>query len=215
MSPKPFWDVEENIGFESITSPLDSLEYKVWSSGTSGDKIKVSIILSKIRKDMNNLLIYLAKHPEEWFDKPISYGIIHTFDIHIPCLIDLMNGSGGDINSNCIKMGKLFNIQEMTPNEHGIIGLNKPKVIKNIKITLDNGKVVDYEIADKRSIHLTIRNQRNGVIDDYPKILDLFLHEISHTVCNDVRWKQDNHKYPYGVYHKFIRKIAKDAKIMN
>ena len=66
----------------------------------------------------------------------------------------------------------------MTPNKYGIIGLNKPKSIKTIHMTLNN-KIQDYEISDKRSIHLTVRNEKTNKINDYSKILDLAIHEIT------------------------------------
>ena len=86
MAKKPFWDVEEYIGFVKIKSPIDSLEYKVWNKGSSNEQKEVAIQLSKVRRDINSLLMYLCKHPVLWINQPIAYGIFHTFDIHIPCL---------------------------------------------------------------------------------------------------------------------------------
>ena len=111
------------------------------------------------------------------------------------------------INMELVKTDTLFSIQEMTPNEHGIIGLNKPKGTKIIK--LDNS--MEYEVATKRTFHLTVRNKA-GVIDDYSKVIDLALHEITHTVCNDNYWKENNHEYPFNNYHSFIKKIFSNIK---
>ena len=217
---EPFWDVEETDGFVKIRSPMDSLEYKVWNTGSESVKQEVALQLSNVRRDINILLIYLCKNPVLWIDRPIAYGIFHTFDIHIPCLNNSfeillkegnINKSNLFINNKCEEMNKLFNIQEMTPNQHGIIGLNKPKIIKTIY--LEDGK--EYEIAEKRSIHLTMRNQRTGVVNPYSKIIDLAIHELTHTTCNDVRWKEDNHAPPYKSYHTLMRKWAKDAGINN
>lgn len=217
---KPFWDVEESVGFIKLKSNIDSLEYKVWETDSPGDDQKVADILGKIRKDINRLLIYLARNPELWIDKNIAYGIFHTFDIHIPCLYYLLDSIDKDttetlnnkINDTCFQMGTLFNYQEMTPNKHGILGLNKPKIIKTIKVENENGKMIDYEIAEKRSMFLTIRDQKgNWPIKEYPKILDLVIHELTHTTCNDVRWKPDNHMPPYPTYHKMMRGWAKEA----
>jgi len=91
MSNKPFWDLEEDKGFVSITSPIDGLNYKVWNEGTDIQKQDVATELSKIRRDINKLLVYICKHPEKWIDKPIAYGIIHTFDIHMPCINNKFN----------------------------------------------------------------------------------------------------------------------------
>uniref|UniRef100_A0A6C0I9W5 WLM domain-containing protein n=1 Tax=viral metagenome TaxID=1070528 RepID=A0A6C0I9W5_9ZZZZ len=207
MKKKPFWDVEEDTGFIKIKSPLDNLDYKVYNTGSPDEQLQVAIMLSKVRRDLNKLLIYLCKNPQLWINDSIGYGIIHTFDIHIPCL---HNHFEQVLNNESIilKDTNLYPIQEMTPNKHGILGLNKPKKIKTIKLA--NGK--DYEIAEKRSMHLTIRT--NGKIHDYSKILLLAIHEITHTTCNDIYWKEDNHKYPYGKYHTQMKNWAKDCGII-
>jgi hypothetical protein len=210
----PFWDVDENTNFNFIKSPLDNLNYKVYNSGTPQEQQETALVLSKVRKNINTLLVHLCKNPELWINHPIAYGIIHTFDIHLDCLNDnfetIVNGDNNfDYNRNC---KQIVNIMEMTPNKHGIIGLNKPKIIKKIKINL-NGKVIDYPIADKRSLHLTIRN-KNGKLKSYPWIMDLVIHELTHTVCNDVYWKKDNHAYPYNDYHKLMIKWSKSIDIL-
>ena len=197
-------NLEENKGFVKVRSSLDNVEYKVLDIGSESEKKQVALILSKVRRDLNKLLIYLCKSPEMWVKLPIAYGIIHTFDIHLPCLKYIFDEllQSSDPNKLIIDYGDLFTIQEMTPNEYGIIGLNKPKSIKKIKVS-----GLDYEIATKRSIHLTVRNDK-GKIDDYQKVLSLAIHEITHTTCNDLYWKEDNHKHPYPKYHSLMKEWA-------
>jgi hypothetical protein len=217
---KPFWDLEESVGFVKVRSTLDSLEYKVWNTGTDSEKLEVANILAMVRQNINILLIYLARNPELWLYKNIAFGIIHTFDLHIPCLYSLLESLNTDsievlnqkIIDKCVKDSTLFTYQEITPNDHGIIGLNKPKVIKTIQINVD-GKVVDYEIAEKRIMMLTIR-KKSGKFDSIKEIMDLVIHELTHTTCNDVRWKPDNHKPPYTCYHRLMRKWAKECGIL-
>ena len=192
---KEFWDLEESIGFKEVKSRLDSLYYKVWNKGNNTSE--VALVLSKVRRDINKLLTYLLNNKELWINKPIAYGVVHTIELH------LLNGNDSR-----------FNYQEMTPNKHGILGLNKPKVIKTIEVNI-NGKIREYEIAEKRSIFLTIRNQITWEINDYSKIMDLAIHELTHTTCNDVRWKTDNHRPPYQSYHTLMRKWARECGIMN
>jgi len=196
---KPFWDLEEENGFVNVKA-WDKHYYKVWDAGTPETIKKVADILANIRRDLNNLLEYLYENKDIWKDEPIAFGIYHMFDIHLP---------GGNPYT--------FNYQEMTPNKDGILGLNKPKVIDTIQVPFE-GKIINYEIAGKRSIFLTIRpNLSSGgnpnEFNSYKSILDLAIHEITHTTCNDVRWKSDNHKHPYPVYHKLMRKWAKDCGI--
>jgi hypothetical protein len=205
-------NLEENKGFVKVRSSLDNVEYKVLDIGTSSEKLEVALILSKVRRDLNKLMIYLCKNPQLWINLPIAYGIIHTFDIHLPCLSYLLDDILTSDNpcELIIKNGNLFTIQEMTPNKYGIIGLNKPKEIKKIRV-LKGNKYIDYEVADKRSIHLTIRER--GKIDKYSKILLLAIHEITHTTCNDLYWKEDNHKYPYESYHTLMKEWSKSCGI--
>jgi len=218
---KPFWDLEETVGFVNVRSTLDSLEYKVWNSGTDSEKLEVANILAKVRQNINILLIYLARNPELWLYKNIAFGIFHTFDLHIPCLYSLLDSLNTDsiellnkkIIDKCVQDSTLFTYQEITPNNQGILGLNKPKIIKTIQVNID-GKVVDYEIAEKRIMMLTIRNKNSGKINTYTQIMDLVIHELTHTTCNDVRWKPDNHKPPYTCYHRLMRKWAKECGIL-
>jgi hypothetical protein len=207
-------NLEENKGFVKIKSTFDNVEYKVLDQGSESEKLEVANTLAHIRKDLNTLLIYLCKNPELWINRSIAYGVILTFYIHIPKLYDIFdivtsNSEGIDLNQLIIKSSKdnLFNIQEMTPNNYGIIGLNKPKKIKKIKVKCKNGKLIEYEVADERSIHLTIRNE------SYSKILSLAIHEITHTTCNDIYWKEDNHKHPYEYYHTLMKQWAKECGI--
>jgi hypothetical protein len=219
MPSKPFWDLEENIGFATIRAN-DSMYYRVWNKGSESIKQEVADTLARVRRDFNKLLEYLYSNPELWITQPIAFGIIHTFDIHIPCLQDNMDTMlktrdiNSFINEKCLRMDKLFNIQEMTPNRHGIIGLNKPKIITKISVK-SKGKIVDYPIAEKRSMFLTIRsNSKMDQIDDYNKILLLAIHEITHTTCNDTVWKEDNHRRPYPGYHSLMKKWARECGIL-
>jgi hypothetical protein len=105
----------------------------------------------------------------------------------------------------------------MRPNDLGIQGLNKPKEITVIKAELEN-KTIDYELGTKRNILLTLRNQNTGEIKNYTDILDLGIHELTHTTCNDVRWVPEwrggNHREPYPSYHRLMRKWARECGII-
>lgn len=214
---KPFWDVEENNGFINVQA-WDGISYKVWNQGTREILQKVADTLANVRHDLNKLLVYIYTHPQDWKDHPIAYGIYHTFKLHTPNMKhdDFLKENAMEI----INSGRdLFNYQEMTPNNLGILGLNKPKQMVNVPLILD-GKKIYYELATRRSIFLTIRPKVSSgkgqpdVFDSYSKILDLAIHEITHTTCNDTRWKPDNHKQPYPEYHEIMRKFAKECGIL-
>jgi hypothetical protein len=106
---KPFWDVEENKGFVNIKSTIDSLYYKVLDIGTAQEQQEVANSLALIRRDLNKMLFYLCRNPQEWIHKKIALGIFLTLDIHIPCISNniekILNGGGtknDDLLSNFI-----------------------------------------------------------------------------------------------------------------
>jgi hypothetical protein len=223
----PFWDVDEETNFVNLNNDIDHMGYKVYNVGTPEEQKQIANVLAISRKNINLLLFYLIQNPEIWYDHPIAWGLIHTFDIHIPSwkqninLIKSTNLSDKNelsllndiINKESVALGSFYNMQEMTPNSHGILGLNKPKEIINID---------SYPRAKKRSMHLTLRNIRNGSgnnytcgkLYEYNRIMDLVIHELTHTTCNDIYWKEDNHRPPYGQYHSMMRKWAKDCNII-
>jgi len=213
---KPFWDVEENQGFINITA-WDNLQYKVWNQGTPESLQRVADTLANIRNDLNRLLVYIVKNKSKWIDHPIAFGIYHTLNLHTPYCSENTFNDPDALNLIIQQSGKdLFNYQEMTPNNDGILGLNKPKICVNIPVVY-KGKKILYELAIKRSIFLTIRPKLPkfpNYFNSYKTILMLAIHELTHTTCNDTRWKTDNHKPPYEEYHTMMKKFAKLAGII-
>ena len=201
-----FWNLDEIRGYQKFKAS-DNNYYKVWV-GDPGLKFQknwwykvtnqqeVAETLAKIRKDLDTLVNYIYKNPQLWNQHPIAFGIYHTFDLHLH---------------------NLFEYLETRPNEHGIMGLNKPKEITVLEVYIDN-KPIKYELGTKRNIMLTLRNQGTGEMRNYKDILDLAIHELTHTTCNDVRWipewKGGNHREPYPSYHKLMRKWASDCNLI-
>ena len=202
-----FWNTNENKGYRYFRA-RDKRNYKVWVGDTSEkfqknwwynttNQQEVAETLARVKKDINTLLTYLEKNPQLWNQHPIAFGIYHTFSLHLD---------------------KPFEYIEMRPNDWGGLGLNKPKEITVIKAEIDNGKVIDYELGTKRNISLTLRNQNTGELKNYKEIIDLAIHELTHTTCNDVRWVPEwrggNHREPYPTYHKMMRKWAKECGVI-
>ena len=201
-----FWNVNEIKGYKKYKAS-DGVFYKVWIGDPDesfqkkwwyiiGNQQETAEVLARIRKDLGTILNYLNDNPQLWNQHPIAFGIYHTFDLHLN--------------------GALFEYLEMRPNKDGILGLNKPKRLTVIKVLLD--KVLNYELGTKRNILLTLRNQNTGELKNYSDILDLAIHELTHTTCNDVRWvpewKGGNHREPYPTYHKLMRKWAKECGVL-
>jgi hypothetical protein len=230
------WDFREDLNFVNVKSKIDNLEYKIYDTkgqppiqekklngkeclfllpATTPDSLKLQLadILAKVRQDITKMLIYIYLHSELWINDKIKSGILHTLDIHIPCWRTAMPKFAKEnkekaarlITDECLKTGTLFNYQEMPRNE-GILGLNKPKFIYGIVF---NGKVL--ELCSVRAIFLTLRDYRTNRIKDYEDILDLALHELTHTTCNDCRWKPDNHLPPYKEFRTKINSFARSA----
>ena len=212
---KPFWDLEETQGFVRVTAN-DGLEYKVWNEGTGETIQKVADILAQCRRSINKILVYMYNNPDKWISHPIAFGVYLAFDIHAHGCDEGVLSDPDAVNLINRTTTRLFNYQEMRPNKHGILGLNKPKQTKYIDVVLDNEKI-EYELATQRSIFLTIRPKLERgdaeTFDKPEKILDLLIHEFAHTVCNDTQWKEDNHQHPYNKYHNMIIQFAKDAGI--
>ena len=215
-SSKQFWNFSESDNYVSVKAS-DNVEYKVWNTGNTAE---VAETLARIRKDINTLLIYIMRNPDLWNQKPIAFGIYHTLDIHIPCWgknMDSILKSKNPfklINDTCTHDHTLFEYQEMKPDHQSIIGLNKPKKLEVIEVEY-HGKRVKYPIAKQRKIFLTVRNSRTGKLNNYSSTLDLAIHELTHTTCNDVEWKADNHLPPYQSYHTLMRKWARECGILN
>ena len=83
-------------------------------------------------------------------------------------------------------------------------GLNKPKNLYNSnKSPIGKDKTLR---ASYRHVFLTLRNN-NGKFNDKEKIMKLVIHEIAHTMCNHVTWRDDDH----GKDFKHAEKLINDA----
>jgi hypothetical protein len=219
---KPFWDVDENKPFNKVRG-WDGLVYKVLAQGYNGQPLsqeeqkKAADVLANTRFVMTKLLLYLLFNCDLWINKDLAWGIFHSMDLYLPQWKTLVrqNYKGGVwsnvTDQDVIQQQKRthYTIMEMTPNRHGIIGLNKPK-----KIVTFNYEGRPYEKAAVRSYHFTIRNTRTQQILSQGNITDLVLHELAHAVNNDIRWKKDNHAEPYENYHRQVRSWARNIGIL-
>ena len=203
-----FWNTDETNGYRKYQSGIDGRSYKIWIGDinekfqkkwwyTITNQQETANTLAKVRKDILKLLTFLHNNPELWYDNPIAFGLYHVFDLQLTDKTPYM---------------------EMRPNDWGGLGLNKPREYQTIKTEIDN-KSVKYDLGTKRVILLTLRNQKTGELLKYSTILDLAIHEVTHTICNDVKWvpewKGGNHRDPYPSYHRFMRKYAKQLGLIN
>lgn len=80
-------------------------------------------------------------------------------------------------------------------------GLNKPKNLYNSnKPPIGKDKTLR---ASYRHVFLTLRNS-HGNFNDKEKIMKLVIHEIAHTMCNHVTWRDDDHGKDFKHAEKLI-----------
>ena len=80
-------------------------------------------------------------------------------------------------------------------------GLNKPK---NLYVSNDEKIGKDGKLrASYRHIFLTLRNSK-GNFNNINKIMKLVIHEIAHTMCNHVTWRDDDHADDFEHSEKLI-----------
>ena len=184
MPKKEFWDFDENKNY--ITVNIHGRNYKVLN--IYHDYYTSGLILDYIHKIIIIIGQYLEvnKYSEKYTDNDKK--LINCFcDIH-PNKYLLSE----------MQLGTQFN------------GINKPRnlYLSNKEPVGKDGKLR----ANYRHVFLTLRN-RNGKFNDINVIMDLVIHEIAHTMCNHVTWRDDDH----GKDFQHAEKIIMDAyrKIKN
>lgn len=175
---KEFWDFDEDINFTEVI--INNKKYKVlykYKDYTQAVKILAQL-------DITLLLIceYLNtnkyKYPKE-------------DQIAIECFLDIhFNNKNSRLSE--MQLGTIFN------------GLNKPKEVhKTNKPYLGSDKNLR---AKYRNVFLTLR-RKDGKFKSNKSIIDLFIHEITHTMCNHVTWREDDHSEDFQKYEKLIKQI--------
>lgn len=80
-------------------------------------------------------------------------------------------------------------------------GLNKPK---NLYLSNDEKIGKDGKLrASYRHVFLTLRNSKCN-FNNINKIMKLVIHEIAHTMCNHVTWRDDDHGDDFEHAEKLI-----------
>jgi hypothetical protein len=98
-------------------------------------------------------------------------------------------------------------LQEMqigTPFE----GLNKPREVKinNYLPSLGPDKKLK---ASHRGVFLQLRRRDTGFIKSFQDLVPLIIHEIAHTGCNHVRWRDDDHGEDFLLFETYLKTIVK------
>ena len=81
-------------------------------------------------------------------------------------------------------------------------GLNKPKNVRINSYLPAVGKDGLLK-AEYRSIFFKLRDDKNN-LKTINELLPLVIHEIAHTGCNHVRWRDDDHGADFKLFEKFL-----------
>ena len=114
----------------------------------------------------------------------------------------------------CIKLYSAINILIITPHFLGEMplndnfdGLNKPKKI--VKLTIPDGLKFKRDTpirAGYKLILLKLRNKNGSIIKPFKKTLELITHELAHTMCNHVTFRQEgNHEKDFHDNEKTLK----------
>ena len=87
-------------------------------------------------------------------------------------------------------------------------GINKPR---QIHLTNKPSVGKDGKLRAKyRHIFIVLRN-KNGKFYNFNDTLDILVHELAHTMCNHVKWRDDDHGADFKNAEKLIINAAKNV----
>lgn len=178
---KPFWDFDETTNYIYYLSPNDNYCYKVLDNYK--DYLKAIYILEKLRIIINEMCKFLSINFYHYSDKD---------KIAIKCFLDI---HPNNYLLSEMQMKQMFE------------GLNKPRNLysSNDEILGSDGK----DRAQYRDVFLQLR--KNNKFKSYDSIIKLTIHEITHTMCNHIRWRDDDHGSDFKYYEKILLDVYKEV----
>ena len=175
---KEFWDFDENINFTEVI--INNKKYKVLY------KYKDYIQAAKLLYQLDITLLLICKYlnvNKYKYSKEEQYAIDCFLDIHF-------NNNKTSLAE--MQLGTIFG------------GLNKPRdLVKTNKPYIGKDKNLR---AKYRTVFLTLR-RKDGKFKSNKFIIDLFIHEITHTLCNHVTWRDDDHGEDFIKNEKKLKDI--------
>ena len=81
-------------------------------------------------------------------------------------------------------------------------GMNKPKNVSKNKYLPSLGRDKTLK-AEYRIVFLNVVKQ-NGQVKSFKELVPLIIHEIAHTGCNHVTWKDDNHFEDFQLFESYL-----------
>ena len=147
---------------------------------------EAGIILDKIHQIIYEMCLYLNLNYYRYSNKD---------KIAIKCFCDIHPNN--------------YKLSEMQLNTD-FNGINKPR---ELYLSSDAPLGSDKKHRAKwRHVFLTLR-KRNGEFKSFNTIMRLVIHEIAHTMCNHIRWRDDDHNEDFEYYEKLLESVYK--KVIN
>lgn len=178
---KSKWDIEENKGFQWKIVNHDR-KYKVFVNHRSKKNIeKVALLLNYIEQYVEYLKYYLSYNTSPKSNQYIAHQNVFIDTPHI---------------FQEIGSGTLYE------------GINKPKNIIHIQhppklFSKDNQYRAEY-----RLIMLSLRT-KTGNLRTWNKIKRLLLHELAHTMCNHITYREEgNHEKDFDDCESILHNVA-------
>jgi len=157
---------------------VNNNSYKVINKWSN--HIEAANILDSIHNIINKMCLYLIENYFKYSKKD---------RIAITCFLD--------IHLNNYKLSEM----QLNTNFNGI---NKPR---DIFLSHDEELGSDGKYRAKwRHVFLTLR-KKNGEFRTGGNIMNLVIHEITHTMCNHIRWRDDDHNEDFKYYEKFLYSV--------
>jgi hypothetical protein len=178
MATKPFWDIEEDKGY--LLQSYNNKNYKILENNTKVTPLKRLKLLDFFNSTTLALQAFLRHHGSHLIDLSFSDRIWYP-GIRIFCATP-------------------HQFQEI--NGNAFYGLNKPKEVHDLGTsTLPFGK--DGTLRAKwRNVMINLTEYRYG-----QPLSDLYVHEIAHTFCNHVTYRENDHNEDFEFYETFIHRI--------
>tara|TARA_B100001123_G_C15012765_1_gene908228 strand:+ start:88 stop:684 length:597 start_codon:yes stop_codon:yes gene_type:complete len=182
---KPFWDLEEQKGYKKIKSRVNGRRYRVLNQSRQQE---ASDNLGMVQDRIDGITNILRTYPCLWFGTRVHDGIEVFLNIH-----------GGN-----------YDLIEMPEGTH-FDGLNKPRNVSNYGNRVASVGPDGTKRARDRLIYLQLRKQYFGKNSDSfrsnKSLMNLVIHEISHTAANHVTWREDDHGADFKLYEDFLKTI--------
>lgn len=91
----------------------------------------------------------------------------------------------------------------------GFEGMNKPKNVHRNKYLPSLGRDKKLK-AEYRIVFLNLIKP-NGKVKSFKELIPLIIHEIAHTGCNHVTWKDDNHGQDFHLFESYLYYLLRSS----